>query len=163
MLQFTLCSEPICPPEMSRLLINNTAGALVTFEGWVRNYNEGKTVLGLAYEVYEILAEKEGSKILQEAQTKFNLCGAVACHRYGYLDVGEIAVWVGTTAVHRGAAFAGNRYIIQAIKNRLPIWKKEYYLGEEPRWICCQKAQSESMFYDLLSTPVDAHGQPISE
>ncbi|MEN9216355.1 MAG: molybdenum cofactor biosynthesis protein MoaE [Gloeomargarita sp. HHBFW_bins_162] len=144
MIQFTLCSEPIYPADMSRLLINSTAGALVTFEGWVRNRNQGKIVLGLEYEIYEILALSEGNQILQEAQSKFNLCGAVACHRYGYLNIGEIAVWVGTTAVHRGAAFAGTRYIIHAIKNRLPIWKKEYYLGEQPRWILCQKELQQS-------------------
>jgi molybdopterin synthase catalytic subunit len=139
MIKFILSSEPIFPPEMSRLLVNNTAGALVTFEGWVRNYNQGKLVVALEYEVYEILAQKEGEKILQEAQTKFNLCGAVACHRQGRLNVGEIAVWVGATAVHRGAAFAGTRYIINSIKNRLPIWKKEFYNGEQPQWILCSQ------------------------
>jgi molybdopterin synthase catalytic subunit len=112
MIKFILSSEPIYPSEMSRLLVNNTVGALVTFEGWVRNHNQGGLVVALEYEVYEILAQKEGEKILQEAQTKFNLSGAVACHRQGYLNVGEIAVWVGATAVHRGAAFAGTRYII---------------------------------------------------
>lgn len=138
MIQFSLSSHPIFPLEMSRLLVNHTAGALVTFEGWVRNHNEGKSVLGLEYEVYEILAQNEGNKILQEAQIKFNLSGAVACHRQGYLDIGEIAVWVGTTAIHRGAAFAGTRYIINGIKSRLPIWKKEYYVGEKPQWILCK-------------------------
>jgi molybdopterin synthase catalytic subunit len=139
MIKFILSSEPIYPSEMSRLLVNNTVGALVTFEGWVRNYNQGKLVVALEYEVYEILAQKEGEKILQEAQTKFNLCGAVACHRQGRLNVGEIAVWVGATAVHRGAAFAGTRYIINSIKNRLPIWKKEFYNGEQPQWILCSQ------------------------
>lgn len=102
MIQFTLSSEPIDPLTMSQLLMNSTVGALVTFEGWVRNHNDGKTVLGLEYEVYEVLALSEGNKILEEAQIKFNLSGAVACHRQGYLDIGEIAVWVGTTAAHRG-------------------------------------------------------------
>lgn len=139
MIKFILSSEPIYPSEMSRLLVNNTVGALVTFEGWVRNHNQGRLVVALEYEVYEILAQKEGEKILQEAQTKFNLCGAVACHRQGYLNVGEIAVWVGATAVHRGAAFAGTRYIINSIKNRLPIWKKEFYSGEQPQWILCSQ------------------------
>ncbi|APB34086.1 molybdopterin converting factor, subunit 2 [Gloeomargarita lithophora Alchichica-D10] len=142
MIQFTLSSTPIYPYEMGRLLANSTVGALVTFEGWVRNHNEGKTVLGLEYEVYETLAQSEGDKILQEAQIKFNLCGAVACHRQGYLDVGEVAVWVGTTGVHRGAAFVGTRYIINGIKSRLPIWKKEFYLGEKPQWILCQSNHS---------------------
>ena len=137
MIQFTLSSQPIDSSQMSHLLANSTAGALVTFEGWVRNHNDGKEVLGLEYEVYEILAYKEGEKILQEAQAKFNLAGAVACHRYGYLDIGEIAVWVGTTGVHRGSAFAGTRYIINGIKSRLPIWKKEFYFGEKPQWILC--------------------------
>ena len=143
MIQFTLSSEPICPSVMSRLLVNSTVGALVTFEGWVRNHNDGKSVVALEYEVYEILAQKEGEKILREAQAKFNLSGAVACHRYGYLDIGEIAVWVGTTAVHRSSAFAGTRYIINGIKSRLPIWKKEFYIGEKPQWILCSQNHIE--------------------
>jgi len=141
MLRFLILDSTIQPAELSRLLVNNTAGALVTFEGWVRNHSQGKPVLSLEYEVYEILAQKEGEKILREAHAKFGLCGAVACHRQGHLAIGDIAVWVGATAEHRGAAFAGARYIIDAIKERLPIWKKEYYWGEPPRWVLCQKAK----------------------
>lgn len=142
MLQFSISDTAIQTPELSRLLVNNTAGALATFEGWVRNHNDGKPVLSLEYEVYEILAQSEGEKILQEAYAKFNLCGAVACHRQGHLAIGDVAVWVGATAVHRGAAFAGARYIINAIKDRLPIWKKEHYRDEDPQWVLCQKTHS---------------------
>ncbi len=142
MLRFLISNTAIQTAELSRLLADSTAGALVTFEGWVRNHNRGKTVLSLEYEVYEILAEKEGERILREAYSKFNLCGAIACHRQGHLAIGDIAVWVGATAVHRAAAFAGTRYIINAIKHRLPIWKKEYYRDEEPQWVLCQKTHS---------------------
>jgi molybdopterin synthase catalytic subunit len=91
----------------------------------------------LEYHIYESMALKEGLRILTEARERFDLDGAVACHRQGYLAVGEIAVWVGTTAAHRGAAFAGTQYIIDQIKNRLPIWKKEFYRHHPPQWVGC--------------------------
>ncbi len=144
MIQFSIRDTAIHTPDLSRTLINTTAGALATFEGWVRNHNDGKPVLSLEYEVYAILAQSEGEKILQEAYAKFKLCGAVACHRQGHLAIGDIAVWVGATAVHRAAAFSGARYIINEIKNRLPIWKKEHYREEVPQWVLCQKTHSLS-------------------
>ena len=103
------------------------AGACVTFEGWVRDRNEGQAVQSLEYEAYVPLAEKEGAQILAEAREKFALMGAACVHRVGHLALGELAVWVGVTAEHRGAAFEACRYIIDEAKARLPIWKQEHY------------------------------------
>jgi len=146
MWQFRLTDEVISPTDLSRQLINQTAGALVTFEGWVRNNNDGHQVTGLEYHIYHSLALKEGQRILTEASQRFELCGAVACHRWGYLQLGEVAVWVGTIAGHRGAAFAGTRFIINQIKNRLPIWKKEFYVDRPPQWVlCCSSGSVEQL------------------
>lgn len=109
----------------------------MTFEGWVRNRNEGQAVSSLEYEAYPELAEKEASRILGEARVKFDLLDAVAVHRVGQLQLGEMAVWVGVTAEHRDAAFAACRYIIDETKARVPIWKKEHYITGQSQWINC--------------------------
>ncbi|MCS6943746.1 MAG: molybdenum cofactor biosynthesis protein MoaE [Geminocystis sp.] len=137
--QFSLSADPLDPVCLSRALANPAAGAFVSFEGWIRNHNNGKTVVALEYEVYSALALKEGKRIVAEAIAKFGLTGAIACHRYGRLELGEIAVWVGVTAAHRRQAFQGAAYIIDEIKHRLPIWKKEYYAGGSAAWVhCCE-------------------------
>ena len=102
---FTISSNPIDGTAMHRELTDSRAGACVTFEGWVRNRNEGQPVISLEYEAYAPLAVSEGEKILAEARHKFALLKAVGVHRVGHLQLGELAVWVGVTAEHRSAAF----------------------------------------------------------
>jgi molybdopterin synthase catalytic subunit len=136
-MEFQISAEPIDIATRQRALADPRAGAVVTFEGWVRNRNEGQPVESLEYEAYTPLAEKEGEKILSEAREKFALLGASAVHRVGHLRLGEIAVWVGVTAEHRGAAFDACRYIIDEAKARLPIWKKEHYASGATAWINC--------------------------
>lgn len=134
---FKIASQSIDPTALQKTLSDVRAGACVTFEGWVRNRNEGQPVLSLEYEAYVPLAESEGVKILAEAQAKFALTGAACVHRVGHLQLGELAVWVGVTAEHRGAAFDACRYIIDEAKARLPIWKKEHYTTGATTWINC--------------------------
>lgn len=134
---FAISAEPIDVSGCARRLADDRAGALVTFEGWVRNHNEGQQVGSLEYEAYAPLAESEGERILAEARERFALSGAVAVHRTGHLKIGELAVWVGVTAEHRAAAFDACRYIIDEAKARLPIWKKEHYASGATAWINC--------------------------
>ena len=134
---FAISGEQIDVNVCALRLANERAGALVTFEGWVRNHNEGQQVGSLEYEAYVPLAESEGARILAEAEERFALTGAAAVHRTGHLRIGELAVWVGVTAEHRGAAFDACRYIIDEAKARLPIWKKEHYAGGATAWINC--------------------------
>jgi molybdopterin synthase catalytic subunit len=134
---FNLSSTTIEPAGLQRSLADQRAGACVTFEGWVRNRNEGQPVLSLEYEAYAPLANAEGERILAEARERFALIGAAAVHRVGHLQLGELAVWVGVTAEHRSAAFDACRYIIDEAKARLPIWKKEHYAGGATAWINC--------------------------
>jgi molybdopterin synthase catalytic subunit len=122
---------------LQRALADTRAGACVTFEGWVRNRNDGQPVLSLEYEAYASLAEKEGARILAEAREKFSILGAHGVHRVGHLRLGDLAVWVGVTAEHRGAAFDACRYIIDETKARVPIWKKEHYASGATEWINC--------------------------
>lgn len=134
---FRISPTPLDPAALHAALADTRAGACVTFEGWVRVRNEGQEVRSLEYEAFGPLAESEGARILAEAREKFALLGAVAVHRVGHLQLGELAVWVGVTAEHRGAAFDACRYVIDEAKARLPIWKKEHYASGATAWINC--------------------------
>lgn len=134
---FRLSATPLDPVALQRAMADVRAGACVTFEGWVRNCNEGQPVLALDYEAYPLLADKEGARVLAEAREKFHVLAAQCVHRTGHLPLGELAVWVGVTAEHRGAAFEACRYVIDEMKARLPIWKKEHYVGGATAWINC--------------------------
>lgn len=134
---FSISPTPLDPQALKARLADAQAGACVTFEGWVRNRNEGQLVNALEYEAYAELAEKEGRRILDEARSKFDVLDAIAFHRVGLLAIGDLAVWVGVTSGHRDAAFAACRYIIDETKARVPIWKKEHYTTGTTTWINC--------------------------
>lgn len=127
------------PDKLRDALLDHAAGGYVAFEGWIRNENEGEEVLRLEYEVYEPLAVKEGEKIIAEAKQKFPILHADCVHREGLLELGECAVWVGVSSAHRDEAFKACRYIIDEIKVRLPIWKKEHYVGGDSGWVNCER------------------------
>ncbi|MFM6987230.1 MAG: molybdenum cofactor biosynthesis protein MoaE [Arenimonas sp.] len=109
-------------------------GAYAAFEGWVRDHHDGRRVLELHYDCYPALAESEGEAILAEALARFDIVGARCIHRIGDCAIGEMAVWVGVTAAHRDAAFAACRWIIDEVKARVPIWKRERYADGEAHW-----------------------------
>jgi molybdopterin synthase catalytic subunit len=135
---------PIEPDRLRASLTDNAAGGYVAFEGWIRNENEGQEVLRLEYEVYEPLAVKEGTKIIDEAKAKYPILDADCVHREGLLELGECAVWVGVSAAHRDEAFAACRYIIDEVKIRLPIWKKEYYVNGDSGWVNCERCAAHA-------------------
>ena len=119
-------------------LLDPGCGAYVQFEGWVRDHNEGQAVIRLEYEVYEPLAVKEGERILAEAVQRFGVARAAAIHRSGMLELADVAVIVGVSSAHRGEAFEACRSIIDQLKLRLPIWKKEYYANGVAEWVNCR-------------------------
>ena len=120
-------------------LSNPAAGGFCAFEGWVRNENEGKTVQRLEYEAYEPLAITEGNKVLAEARSQFPYLEACCVHRTGLLEIGDLAVWVGVASAHRDEAFKACRFIIDELKSRLPIWKKEHYADGDSGWVNCER------------------------
>ena len=132
---FWLADAPLDLAPLRRRLEDDRAGAFASFEGWVRDHNDGRPVHGLRYESYVALAEREGEQVLAEARARFDLCGAVCVHRIGDLAIGDMAVWVGVSAAHRGAAFDACRYIIDSIKDRVPIWKHERYVDGDAGWL----------------------------
>ena len=138
MSDFEISSDPIDPRAVRARLEDPSCGAYVQFDGWVRNHNEGRKVLRLEYEIYQLLAEKEGQRIIDESLERFAIHNAFAVHRSGLMELSEAAVVVGVSSPHRDAAFEACRYIIDQAKVRLPIWKKEHYTSGETEWINCQ-------------------------
>jgi molybdopterin synthase catalytic subunit len=132
---FRLVREPIDGAALRRVLQSHAAGGFCSFEGWVREQHQGRAVLRLDYEAYDALAQSEGNRILAEARERFAIVEARCDHRVGNLGLGDCAVWVGASAAHRDAAFAACRYVIDEVKKRVPIWKREHYADGDSGWI----------------------------
>lgn len=139
MLSFEISSEPIATEPWRARLADPACGGYASFEGWVRNSNEGASVTALEYEAFAPLAVKEGQRVLAEAAERFGIRRAACVHRVGRLAIGELAVWVGASAAHRDEAFRACRYIIDEVKHRLPIWKKEHYVSGATGWVNCER------------------------
>ena len=135
---FQITSNAIDLEAFRQRLLDPSCGAYVQFDGWVRDHNEGQQVLRLEYEVYEPMAVKEGNRVIEEAIERFGISNARGIHRSGLMELSDVAVVVGVSSPHRGAAFDACRYIIDQIKVRLPIWKKEYYANGQTEWVNCQ-------------------------
>ena len=134
-MHFSLTSEPIESAMLRSGLLSRSAGGYCSFEGWVRNHHLGKDVVRLEYEAYPSLALKQGEAVLAQAMERFAIEGVRAVHRTGSLEPGELAVWIGVSAAHRDAAFAACRYIIDTIKETVPIWKHEFYTDGTEVWV----------------------------
>jgi len=133
-MHFRITDSAIDNRAWREALTDARCGAYAAFEGWVRNHHAGRPVLGLHYDCYPELAEHEGERILAEALARFEIIDARCIHRIGDCAIGDMAVWVGVSAAHRDAAFAACRWIIDEVKSRVPIWKREGYADGEARW-----------------------------
>lgn len=140
----TITNERIETARLRESLFDPAAGGYSAFEGWVRNHNEGREVERLEYEAYEPLAVSEGERIIAEARELYPFVRASFVHRVGLLEIGECAVWVGVAARHRDEAFKACRYIIDELKLRLPIWKKEHYVDGDSGWVNCERCSRSS-------------------
>ena len=134
---FQTTSSPIDTEAVRKQVLDPAGGAYCSFEGWVRDHHEGRPVLGLEYEAYAALAEKEGKRILAEAIGKFGILHAACVHRTGRLEIGELAVFVCVSSAHRDAAFEACRYVIDEVKSRVPVWKKEFFADGSAGWVRC--------------------------
>lgn len=135
MQRFQLAETPLDTTALRARLLDDRVGGYASFEGWVRDHNDGRAVCGLRYEAYQALAESEGEAVLDQALAKFEILDAHCVHRVGDLAIGELAVWVGVSAAHRDAAFAACRWIIDEVKTRVPIWKHERYAEGDTGWL----------------------------
>jgi molybdopterin synthase catalytic subunit len=134
--------------SLQKQMADPASGGYCAFEGWVRNNNEGHDVIRLEYEAFAELAVKEGARIITEAIEQFGVKRAACVHRVGSLAIGDVAVWVGVSAGHRDEAFRACRYIIDAVKIRVPIWKKEHYVNGDSGWVNCERCAEHGLTHD---------------
>ena len=139
MKSFRFATTPLDTAAERQRVLDPACGGYASFEGWVRDHNEGQQVRHLEYEAFELLANKEGERIIAEAVERFGVEHAACVHRVGDLQLGEMAVWVGVSARHRQEAFLACRYIIDEVKHRVPIWKKEHYVNGDSGWVNCER------------------------
>ena len=139
MAHFEFSDRPLDVAVLRHALEDPSCGGFASFEGWVRDHNEGRAVARLEYEAYAELAVREGERILAEAIERFGVRRVRCVHRLGALALGELAVWIGVSSPHRGEAFAACRYIIDEVKHRVPIWKKEHYVTGDSGWVNCER------------------------
>ncbi len=121
----SIVNHPIEPGQASRRLCQDGAGAVATFTGVVRPRTGERRVLHLDYEAHVALATTELARILDEASERFVLSDAHAIHRIGRVEIGQVAVDIAVCAPHRAEALDGCRYVIEELKKRVPIWKRE--------------------------------------
>ena len=136
MYHFDLVEDQIDRQTLVEKFSDPTCGAFVSFEGWVRNHHDNRPVSHLFYESYPELAITEGLSVVKQALDDYKINSAICIHRIGSLQIGDMAVWVGVNAAHRDAAFQACRFVIDDIKIRVPIWKKEFYLdSDDAKWL----------------------------
>ena len=124
--RFSLTSRPLDEGAVTEAVRTPDAGGVVTFVGRVRDNARGHTVRALEYEAYPEMAEAVFNQIALEAQSRFEIKEVAIHHRSGRLNVGEPSVVIAVSAAHRGAAFEACEYLIDQLKARAPIWKKEF-------------------------------------
>jgi molybdopterin synthase catalytic subunit len=119
--------DPIDPAALVRHVRTDSDGAVVTFDGCVRDNSHGRRTLYLEYESYESMALARLREIAAELRAKFAIDRVAIAHRLGRLEIGETSVYIAVSAPHRAAAFDACRFAIDTLKRTVPIWKKEYF------------------------------------
>ncbi len=123
-----LTENPIDVASVVAAMKHGADGAVVVFEGTVRNNTRGRQTLYLHYEAYEDMALKQMSALVQEALAEYLVRGVAVIHRLGRMEIGETSVLIVVSSAHRGAAFEASRWLIDTLKKKVPIWKKEYFV-----------------------------------
>jgi len=131
---FRLIREPIDVRRVAESIQKPEDGAVVVFEGAVRNHSQAKAVRFLEYDAYESMALKKLEEIGSRAKDKYDIRAIAIVHRLGHMDIGELSIVIAVASAHRGPAFDACRFAIDTIKEIVPIWKKEFYEDGEV-WI----------------------------
>jgi molybdopterin synthase catalytic subunit len=150
---FLLVREPIQPREIVESLKAPEDGAVVIFDGFVRNNFKGRRTLHLEYEAYEPMAYTKMREIGAQVREKFKIHRLAIVHRLGRLEIGDTSVLIAVSSPHRGAAFDACRYVIDTLKRAVPIWKKEYFAGGAA-W-----AEGEVPSQQAISTPDESNSR----
>ena len=150
---FLLVREPIQPRELVESLKAPEDGAVVVFDGFVRNNFKGRRTLYLEYEAYEPMAYAKMREIGAQIRAKFKIHRLAIVHRLDRLEIGDTSVLIAVSSPHRSAAFDACRYAIDTLKRAVPIWKKEYFVGGAV-W-----AEGEVPSQQAISSPDESNPQ----
>jgi MoaE-MoaD fusion protein len=131
---FRLVEGPVALGAVIAEVEDERAGAIATFQGTVRRQSRGREVIALEYEAYSGMAEKVIGEIAEGVKERYDLCEVAVAHRVGRCEVGEVSVAIAVSAPHRQDALSACRDVIDELKKRVPLWKKEVYEGGE-EWI----------------------------
>ena len=123
--------------DAEKFIASSDFGASIFFSGTVRNQNDNKSVIGITYDTHDALVIQSFEEIYREANKKLEIKEKAVFidHAKGYLDLGEISIIIAVATKHREEAYKLSRYIIEEIKKRSPIWKKEHYQNSESNWL----------------------------
>ena len=132
---FTVTREPLSVQQINDLVKRPTDGAVVTFDGIVRNNFDGRAVRYLDYEAYIEMAERKMAEIGAEVRGKFPIGEIAIVHRLGRLEIGESSIVVAVAAPHRHAAFEACAYAMDRVKEEVPVWKKEFFADGANHWV----------------------------
>jgi molybdopterin synthase catalytic subunit len=130
-----LTDAPIDLSDLLAAVSEPHCGAVTLFVGTVRSDNGGRAVTGIDYSAYQDMAIRELGRIADEATERFGAVRVRVVHRLGYLSVGEASVAIATAHPHRAEALDASRYVIEALKTRVPIWKREHYVDGAREWV----------------------------
>jgi molybdopterin synthase catalytic subunit len=135
MTRAAVVTRPIEPSALIAEVASSANGATSLFLGTVRDVNDGRAVTGMEYTAYEPMAERELAKIADEAARKFGDAAIVIEHRIGTLALGDVSVAIAAAHPHRGHALDATRFVIEQLKRRAPIWKREHYADGTREWV----------------------------
>jgi molybdopterin synthase catalytic subunit len=131
----SLTDKPLDTAALLAQVASNDAGAIVLFLGTTREFTKGRRTSSLDYECYPEMAEKKLADLEGEARRRWPLTGCVIVHRLGHLDLGEASIAIAVSSPHRGDAFAAGQWLIDTIKEVVPIWKQENWADGTSEWV----------------------------
>ncbi|MBI3315430.1 MAG: molybdenum cofactor biosynthesis protein MoaE [Candidatus Omnitrophica bacterium] len=138
----SVTDKPIALQEFFSEPSPQSCGAVASFVGIVRNHDHGRAVKFLYYDCYRFMAEKVMRTIVEEALNRWDVEKVQVSHRVGRLGIGDVAVAISVSAAHRAEAFEACRFVIEEIKERVPIWKREIFEDGTSEWVSCAHAET---------------------
>jgi molybdopterin synthase catalytic subunit len=134
-LQARLVHHPIDPAALVSAVASRANGAILLFLGVVRDVNDGRGVTGIEYSAYEAMAARELTAIASDAAARFAITELAIEHRLGELAIGDASVGIAVAHGHRAEVYDVSRWVIEELKRRVPIWKREHYVDGSREWV----------------------------
>jgi molybdopterin synthase catalytic subunit len=131
----SLTNQPIDPQQILSSVASHDAGAVVLFLGTTREFTQGRRTASLDYECYPEMAEKKLAELEAKARNRWPLVGCHIAHRLGHLELGEASIAIAVSSPHRAAAFEAGQWLIDTIKQVVPIWKQENWADGTSQWV----------------------------